>query len=175
MADAYIGGFVRTPMGRHGGALDAFAYRSQMRVKAAGIDAVVAQGSEAGGHRGTFAVPFEAAMVATMALVPQIVDAVNIPVIASGGIMDGRGIVASRALGAEAVQMGTAFLVCDESSTAEAHKTALLNGREDATVITRAFSGRPTPWDRCRSRCRTRLPGRCATRPRVPVMPSGSR
>jgi nitronate monooxygenase len=113
------------------------------QLQAAGVDAVVAQGSEAGGHRGTFAVPFEAAMIGTFALVPQVVDAVTIPVIASGGIMDGRGIVAARALGAAAVQMGTAFLVCEESSTAEAHKAALLNGREDATAITRAFSGRP--------------------------------
>ncbi|MCW3473378.1 NAD(P)H-dependent flavin oxidoreductase [Limobrevibacterium gyesilva] len=113
------------------------------RLEAAGIDAVVAQGSEAGGHRGTFAGPFENAMIGTMALVPQVVDAVSVPVIASGGIMDGRGIVAARALGAAAVQMGTAFLGCDEAGVAEAHRTALEAGHEDAATVTRAFSGRP--------------------------------
>jgi nitronate monooxygenase len=78
-----------------------------------------------------------------MALVPQMADAVRVPVIASGGIMDGRGIVAARALGAAAVQLGTAFLTCDEAGTPEAHRAALLAGREDATAVTRAFSGRP--------------------------------
>ncbi|HET6232673.1 MAG TPA: nitronate monooxygenase, partial [Longimicrobiaceae bacterium] len=81
-----------------------------VRLEDAGVDAVVAQGSEAGGHRGTFGAPFEAAMIGTLALVPQVVDAVRVPVVASGGIMDGRGIVAARALGAAAVQLGTAFL-----------------------------------------------------------------
>src|SRR5205823_6833633 len=76
----------------------------------AGVDLVVAQGSEAGGHRGSFMSEFEASMVGTIALVPQIADAVRVPVIASGGIMDGRGIAAALALGAVAVQMGTAFL-----------------------------------------------------------------
>jgi nitronate monooxygenase len=108
-----------------------------------GVDAVVAQGSEAGAHRGTFATSFEAAMVGTIALVPQIVDAVRIPVIASGGIMDGRGAVAALVLGASAVQMGTAFLVADECGIAEAYKQAVLGAREDATRVTRAFSGRP--------------------------------
>jgi nitronate monooxygenase len=108
----------------------------------AGVDAIVAQGSEAGGHRGTFNGPFEAALIGTMALVPQMVDAVSIPVIASGGIMDGRGIVAAQALGASAAQLGTAFLTTDESGIAEAYKTLLLSAREDETAITRAFSGR---------------------------------
>lgn len=81
----------------------------------AGIDVVVAQGSEAGGHRGTFAGPFEAGMVGAMALVPQMVDAVSLPVVAAGGIMDGRGIVAARALGAAGAQLGTAFMACAES------------------------------------------------------------
>ena len=76
----------------------------------AGVDAVVTQGSEAGGHRSTFATTFDRGMVGTLALVPQVVDAVSVPVIASGGIMDGRGIRAALALGAAAVQMGTAFL-----------------------------------------------------------------
>jgi nitronate monooxygenase len=108
-----------------------------------GVDAVVAQGSEAGGHRGTFASDFRAGMIGTMALVPQVVDAVKVPVIASGGIMDGRGIVASLALGASAVQMGTAFLTCDESGIPEAYKQAIFSAREQDTRITRAFSGRP--------------------------------
>jgi nitronate monooxygenase len=108
-----------------------------------GVDAIVAQGSEAGGHRGTFAGDFVSGMVGIMALVPQIVDAVRVPVIASGGIMDGRGIVAALALGASAVQMGTAFLTCAEAATSEAYRQALLNAREDQTRITRAFSGRP--------------------------------
>jgi nitronate monooxygenase len=108
-----------------------------------GVDAVIAQGSEAGGHRGTFAGDFNSAMIGTMSLVPQIVDAVKIPVVASGGIMDGRGIAAALALGAGAVQMGTAFLTCDEAGVPEAYKQAILNAREDQTRLTRAFSGRP--------------------------------
>jgi nitronate monooxygenase len=108
----------------------------------AGVDAVVAQGSEAGGHRGTFAGPFEAAMVGTMALVPQVADAVAVPVVASGGIMDGRGIVAARALGAAAVQMGTTFLGADEATLPQAFRRALAAARDDGTAVTRAFSGR---------------------------------
>ena len=108
-----------------------------------GVDAVAAQGSEAGGHRGSFAQPFEDAMIGAMALVPQTVDAVRVPVIAAGGIMDGRGIAAALALGASAVQMGTAFLTCEEAGPPEAHKQAILSAREHETGITRAFSGRP--------------------------------
>ncbi|MBM4442151.1 MAG: nitronate monooxygenase [Candidatus Rokubacteria bacterium] len=109
----------------------------------AGVDAIVAQGSEAGGHRGTFAAPFADAMVGSIALVPQVVDAVGVPVIASGGIMDGRGIAAALTLGASAVQLGTAFLTTDEAGIPPAYKTAILAAREDGTRITRAFSGRP--------------------------------
>jgi nitronate monooxygenase len=109
----------------------------------AGADAIIAQGSEAGGHRGTFAAEFADAMVGTMALVPQLVDAVSVPVIASGGIMDGRGIVAAMALGASAVQMGTAFLTCDEAGISEAYKEKILTAHAHQTRITRAFSGRP--------------------------------
>ena len=114
-----------------------------LQLEARGVDAVVVQGSEAGAHRGTFGGPFEAAMVGTMALVPQTVDAVRVPVIASGGIMDGRGIAAALALGASAAQLGTAFLTCPEAGIPASHKHAILGGREDATRITRAFSGRP--------------------------------
>ncbi|WP_010632522.1 NAD(P)H-dependent flavin oxidoreductase [Sporolactobacillus vineae] len=109
----------------------------------AGMEMVVVQGSEAGGHRGTFAVPFAEGMVGVMALIPQTVDAVHIPVIAAGGIMDGRGVLAARILGAEAVQMGTAFLTCLESGISEWQKKLLLNHAETDTVVTAAFSGKP--------------------------------
>lgn len=108
-----------------------------------GVDAVVAQGGEAGGHRSTFAGPFESGVIGTMSLVPQVVDAVAVPVIASGGIMDGRGIAAALMLGASAVQMGTAFLTCAEAGVPDAYKDAILSASEDQTRITRAFSGRP--------------------------------
>jgi nitronate monooxygenase len=108
-----------------------------------GVDAITAQGSDAGGHRGTFTTDAEQVLIGTMSLVPQIVDAVKLPVLASGGIMDGRGIVAALALGAAAVQMGTAFLLCDEAGTNAAFRDALSKAHEDQTTITRAFSGRP--------------------------------
>lgn len=114
-----------------------------LALEKAGVDAVVTQGAEAGGHRGTFAGSFESGMVGTMALVPQVADAVRVPVIASGGIMDGRGIAAALALGASAVQMGTAFLTCDEAGIPDAYKRAILSAREHETRLTRAFSGRP--------------------------------
>lgn len=113
------------------------------RLAAAGVDAIVAQGAEAGAHRGTFASSFERAMVGIVALVPALADAVAVPVIASGGIMDGRGIVAAEALGAVAVALGTAFLVCDEAGVPESYKTAILGAAEHRTTLTRAFSGRP--------------------------------
>jgi nitronate monooxygenase len=109
----------------------------------AGVDAVIAQGSEAGGHRGTFSGDFNAAMIGTISLVPQIVDAVSLPVIASGGIMDGRGIAAALVLGASAVQLGTAFLTCDEAGIPDAYKKAIQLAHEDQTRVTRCFSGRP--------------------------------
>jgi nitronate monooxygenase len=112
------------------------------QLEEAAVDAVIAQGSEAGAHRGTFAGPAEEALIGTVALVPQVVDAVRVPVLASGGVMDGRGIVAALALGASAVQMGTAFLACKEAGTSAAYREALLRGREDPTTLTRAFSGR---------------------------------
>ncbi|MEK9753428.1 MAG: nitronate monooxygenase [Rhodospirillaceae bacterium] len=108
-----------------------------------GVDAIVAQGFEAGGHRGTFAEPYDAGWVGTMALVPQIVDAVSVPVIAAGGIADGRGIAAALALGAQAAQLGTAFLPCPESMIPDVHRKALAQATGDQTRLTSAFSGRP--------------------------------
>jgi nitronate monooxygenase len=114
-----------------------------IELEKAGVDAIVAQGSEAGGHRGTFRGDFSASMIGTISLVPQAVDAVRVPVIASGGIMDGRGIAAALALGASAVQLGTAFLTCKESGVPDAYQRAIFDALEDQTRITRAFSGRP--------------------------------
>ncbi|WP_078430305.1 NAD(P)H-dependent flavin oxidoreductase [Alkalihalobacterium alkalinitrilicum] len=106
------------------------------------VDAIVAQGSEAGGHRGTFSGAAEDAMIGTMALVPQMVDAVHIPVIAAGGIMDGRGLIASISLGASAVQMGTAFLPTLESGANPLYKKAIIQATEAATTVTTKFSGK---------------------------------
>jgi nitronate monooxygenase len=108
----------------------------------AGIDAIIAQGWEAGGHRGSHrpTAPFEG--VGTMALVPQIVDAVKVPVIAAGGIGDGRGIAAAFALSASGVQMGTAFLSCPEAGTDQARRALLRQARDTDTMVTDAISGR---------------------------------
>ena len=108
----------------------------------AGVDAIVTQGSEAGGHRGTFATTFDTGMVGTLALVPQVVDAVRVPVIAAGGIVDRRGVVAALALGASAVQVGTAYLFTPEAKIHAVYRAAL-NGRDRATAITNVFTGRP--------------------------------
>lgn len=113
-----------------------------LALEAAGIDAVVAQGSEAGGHRGTFPTTAPVGMIGTMALVPQLASALRVPVIAAGGIMDGRGIVAARALGAAAAQIGTAFLTCDESGVPPSVKEALLRANENDTVVTDGLTGR---------------------------------
>jgi len=110
---------------------------------AAGVDAVIAQGWEAGGHRGSFEVTFEDEGVGTMALVPQVVDAVGVPVIAAGGIADGRGIAAAFALGASGVQLGSAFLSCPEAQVSDVHRKALREANDRDTRFTRAFSGRP--------------------------------
>jgi nitronate monooxygenase len=108
-----------------------------------GVDAVVAQGAEAGGHRGSFLVEGDDAPVGTLALVPQVVDAVGVPVIAAGGIADPRQVAAVMALGASAAQVGTAFLRCPESGISETFRAALRSARADGTALTRAFSGRP--------------------------------
>lgn len=108
----------------------------------AGVDVIVAQGAEAGGHRGTFDRNAEPPLVGTLALVPQIVSAVRVPVVAAGGIMDGRGVAAALALGAQMASLGTAFLLCPEAGTSAPYRAALRQAQADATVITRAFSGR---------------------------------
>ncbi|SDF83602.1 NAD(P)H-dependent flavin oxidoreductase [Paraburkholderia phenazinium] len=107
-----------------------------------GADAIAAQGAEAGAHRGTFIGRFEDALVGTMALVPQLVDATGLPVLAAGGIMDGRGIVAALALGAQAAQMGTAFLTCAESTIPADWKARVRSAPDNATAVTRAITGR---------------------------------
>jgi nitronate monooxygenase len=108
-----------------------------------GCDAIVAQGFEAGGHRGTFLTDDVASQVGTMALVPQVVDAVKVPVIAAGGIADGRGIVAAFARGASAVQIGTAYLFCPEAKLPPHHAAALRAAKDNATALTNVFTGRP--------------------------------
>lgn len=108
-----------------------------------GVDAIVAQGFEAGGHRGSFLTAHEHSEVGLMALVPQMVDAVAPPVIASGAIMDGRGIAAAHMLGAAGVQMGSAFLACEESGAKPVHKQALPGALDTDTCVTRVFSGKP--------------------------------
>ncbi|WP_028776957.1 NAD(P)H-dependent flavin oxidoreductase [Shimazuella kribbensis] len=111
----------------------------------AGCDAVVAQGMEAGGHRGTFDVSDQSmgANVGLFSLLPQIVDHLHIPVLAAGGIMDGRGLVAALALGASGVQMGTKFLTTIESGAHPAYKQALIKAKTEDVVLTTVFSGRP--------------------------------
>ncbi len=108
-----------------------------------GVDAIIAQGAEAGAHRGTFLAPFEDSMVPTLDLVRGISAETSTPVIASGGIMDGHDIAQALAAGASAVALGTAFLACPESGASAAYKNLVLNAKADTTVITRAFSGRP--------------------------------
>lgn len=108
-----------------------------------GCDAIIAQGVEAGGHRGMFLTDDIATQVGTMALVPQVADAVKVPVIAAGGIADARGIVAAFALGAAAVQIGTTYLFCPEARIATPHRQALREARDDETVLTNVFTGRP--------------------------------
>lgn len=113
------------------------------QLASAGVDAIIAQGSEAGGHRGTFAAPAGQAEIGTMALVPQIVDAVSVPVIAAGGIMDGRGIAAALMLGASGVQMGTAFVPCPETAVNPAYVRRLLAAAPGDALLTDVVSGRP--------------------------------
>ena len=108
----------------------------------AGVDIIVASGFEAGGHRGSFLLPAEDSLTGTFALTPQVVDAVSAPVVAAGGIGDARGIVAAFALGAEGVQIGTAFLASEDSGASAVHRNALLSEKAQRTSLTKGFTGR---------------------------------
>lgn len=112
-------------------------------LEARGVDAVIAQGVEAGGHRGMFLNLDLALQVGTFALLPQIVAAVKTPVIAAGGIVDARGVAAARALGAAGVQAGSAYLLCDEATTSAPHRAALGSRAAEKTALTNLFTGRP--------------------------------
>jgi len=108
----------------------------------AGVDAIVATGFEAGGHRVSFLMEPEDCLTGTLALIPQVVDTVKAPVIAAGGMADGRGIAAALKLGASAAQIGTAFLACEESNAAPLHRDKLFSADARRTTLTRAFTGR---------------------------------
>jgi nitronate monooxygenase len=112
-------------------------------LEAAGFDFVIAQGGEAGGHRGSYLRDPYQSLTGTLALTRMIVRAVKLPVVAAGGIMDGAGIAAVLALGAQAAQLGTAFIPCPESGAPQVHKNALLKAKEDETMVTDKFSGKP--------------------------------
>lgn len=119
-------------------------------LEAAGVDAVIAQGIEAGGHRGTFLGAEVAMQPGLFALLPQVVDAVNVPVIGAGGISDGRGIAAAVMMGASGVQLGTAFLRCEEANVLDAHRAGLANGTDSNTIVTETVSGRHSRFVRNR-------------------------
>jgi nitronate monooxygenase len=108
----------------------------------ANVDVIAASGFEAGGHRGSFMRSSEDSLTGTFSLVPQVADLVSAPVVAAGGIADARGIIAAFALGAKGVQIGTAFLACEESGASAAHRAALLSGKAGTTALTRGFTGR---------------------------------
>lgn len=112
-------------------------------LEAQGVDAIIAQGMEAGGHRGIFLTEDLTTQMGTFALVPQIVEAVRVPVIAAGGIADAKGIAAALALGAAGVQIGTAYLLCPEATTSAVHRQALRSAGAEHTVLTNLFTGRP--------------------------------
>ena len=112
-------------------------------LEAHGVDAIVAQGLEAGGHRGMFLSDDLTTQVGTLALLPQIVAAVKVPVIAAGGIVDAPTIAAAMALGAAGVQVGTAYMLCPESTTSAIHRAALKSAAATHTAVTNVFSGRP--------------------------------
>jgi nitronate monooxygenase len=118
------------------------------QLEASGVDAVIAQGSEAGGHRATFTGLDMSMQAGLFSLLPQMVDAVRLPVIAAGGVADGRTAAAAFMLGASAVQMGTAFLRCEEANVLPAHRQALSQADESCTVVTDVVSGRPARYIR---------------------------
>jgi nitronate monooxygenase len=112
-------------------------------LEARGVDAIIAQGLEAGGHRGMFLSADVGQQVGTFALLPQIVRAVRVPVIAAGGIADARGVAAAMALGAAAAQIGTAYLLCPEATTSDVHRAALQSDASSVTALSNVFTGRP--------------------------------
>lgn len=112
-------------------------------LEAQGVDAIIAQGLEAGGHRGMFLSDDLTSQVGTMALLPQVARAVKLPVIAAGGIADARGVAAALALGAAGVQIGTAYLLCPEATTSTVHRSALKSESAHHTALTNLFTGRP--------------------------------
>lgn len=113
-----------------------------------GVDAIIAQGTEAGGHRGTFTGVDMSMQPGLFALLPQVVDAVSVPVIAAGGVADGRTVAAAFMLGASAVQLGTAFLRCDEANVLDAHRAALREANDACTIVTDVITGRPARYIR---------------------------
>jgi nitronate monooxygenase len=122
--------------------------REARMLEAAGMDAIIAQGTEAGGHRATFTGVDIGMQPGLFALLPQIVDAVGVPVIAAGGVADGRTAAAAFMLGASAVQLGTAFLLCEEAEVRDAHRAALAKAGDACTVVTDVISGRPCRYIR---------------------------
>ena len=116
--------------------------KEAVALEEAGVDAIVATGFEAGGHRVSFLEEAENCLMGSLSLIPRVVDKVTVPVVAAGGIADGRGIMAAFALGADAVQIGTAFLACQESAAPQVHREALFSEQAARTVLTRAFTGR---------------------------------
>jgi nitronate monooxygenase len=113
-----------------------------IELQKANVDVIAASGFEAGGHRGSFLRASEDSLTGTFSLVPQVADVVSVPVVAAGGIADARGIVAAFALGAQGVQIGTAFLACEESGASPQHRRAVLGGKAGHTALTRGFTGR---------------------------------
>jgi len=121
-----------------------------VRAQDAGADVLIAQGMEAGGHRGTFEASPQPPLVGTMVLVPRVVDAVEVPVVAAGGIMDGRGLAAALVLGAQGAAMGTRFLLAAEAGVPDVHRRTLAEASETDTFVTDAVTGRPARWVRNR-------------------------
>ncbi len=141
-------------------------------LEARGVDAIIAQGIEAGGHRGLFLSEDLDTQLGTLALVPQVVQAVRVPVIAAGGIADARGVHAALALGAAAAQVGTAYLLCPEATTRAVHRAALKSERARHTALTNVFSGRPARG--IVNRLMTELGPMAADAPRFPLATAAS-
>ncbi len=140
-------------------------------LEAQGVDAIIAQGLEAGGHRGHFLSPDLTLQMGTFALLPQIVHAVGVPVIAAGGMADAAGVRAALALGASAVQVGTAFLLCDEAQTSALHRRALTSPQARHTALTNVFTGRPARG--IANRLMKELDYLCPQAPAFPLATSG--